>query len=205
MARYQNVHTEGNGVDTKFVLFGSDDSQSFVHEVPVQAVGDRMELFGTDINDTMTLIGMAARAPHEYDQIISNVVDAYKDMINTEVAAVLDEGQTPKLRSDGRDPAVVVSLGKSTTKQVDRLNRHRRHGLESLHVYDQNRDVTLHHNNNRMARCDHALNCEPGVAQQMRNQLDAMQELITGFRVHTAVTMVPRAARAIDAMRGHNG
>lgn len=210
VTKYQNVELVSRGQFPSLVLRGVRDGRNHVRETPVQALGDRMELFGLDsAEDALELLGTASKAPEEYSQQLDLVAEAYRKAVSTEAYTVLDEvertgrpftARTLQARSVGAQPRMSFSVGAASSEQLSNLENRRDRALSSMHMSRYDRAPRMLASASKASPIAQALELDEDQVPELLRLTDSVSHLISGFRVQTAIDHVPEVAKAMKLM-----
>lgn len=212
--KYSRISIDESGDFPKLILSGHGDSVNHVHEIPVQALGDRMELFGLESADeALELIGRAARAPQAYTEYSASVVESYRKAVTAEAFAVINQVEktgrpltvrTLQARAFGAQPRLVFSVGAASSELLSKLVDRRDHALSSMGMSRYDRAprmlASVSAPSSQSSPVAQALELDEDRMPELRELVDSVSHLVSGFRVQAAVDQVPEVAKAIDLM-----
>lgn len=129
--RVEVVEREGAGPCFSLQSEPDEDGTGWVHEIPLQALADRMELFGlTTPEEALKVITEIARDPGTGDQIYESLHEAYGEVARAEAHALYAAGGGLTRQTVGAQ--TVLAVGLVSENKRERLEDARRSALDRL-------------------------------------------------------------------------
>ncbi|WP_036568618.1 hypothetical protein [Nocardiopsis alba] len=120
------------GVGPCFSLWSEPgpDGEGWIHELPLQALADRMELFGlTEPEETLDVLTELAREPEAADEIYESLHEAYGEVVRMEAYALYAGGGLNRQTTGAQ---TVLAVGLVSEDRRRRLEDVRREALDRL-------------------------------------------------------------------------
>lgn len=106
------------------------DGEGWIHELPLQALADRMELFGlTEPEETLDVLTELAREPEAADEIYESLHEAYGEVVRMEAYALYAGGGLNRQTAGAQ---TVLAVGLVSEDRRRRLEDVRREALDRL-------------------------------------------------------------------------
>ncbi|MEU3233217.1 hypothetical protein ACIQFP_19440 [Nocardiopsis alba] len=106
------------------------DGEGWIHELPLQALADRMELFGlTEPEETLDVLTELAREPEAADEIYESLHEAYGEVVRMEAYALYAGGDLNRQTAGAQ---TVLAVGLVSEDRRRRLEDVRREALDRL-------------------------------------------------------------------------
>ncbi|AFR10213.1 hypothetical protein ACFYOC_14860 [Nocardiopsis alba] len=124
--------TEQAGTGPCFSLWSEPgpDGEGWIHELPLQALADRMELFGlTEPEETLDVLTELAREPGAADEIYESLHEAYGEVVRMEAYALYAGGGLNRQTAGAQ---TVLAVGLVSEDRRRRLEDVRREALDRL-------------------------------------------------------------------------
>lgn len=191
----------------KLVLRGEAEGATWVHEIPVQAVADRMEMYGLEsVEQALEYIGRAAHAPEVEDEYIVGVYGAHLEVAQSELATTLESEQRfahPEQRQTLMLPmelpgGVRLSLTDRRSQALERLGMKAQvHTFTAARMLDSTRPVDL-----TVPAAAEGLDTSEEVVQSMVEAVHEHMETLDAWRVQTLVSRVPQLQPVLEQLNG---
>jgi hypothetical protein len=170
----------------------------WIHEIPVQALGNRIEVFGlTDNEQALEFIGRGVRDPEAEDFAGRTVYPEYTRFVQAECRAVL-EGAQPLPR--GPQPRTLMAVDNAVpalpTENLDKARTFAKERVR-LSTTERGRTMLSSFSTPVSSPAAVALNCTEDVLQQILLASDKAADIIEAFRLDTVFNAAPFFQQAL--------
>lgn len=179
-----------------FALYSNTGHKDRAHEVPFQAVADRMELFGfADAWETLEYLGKEARYPHDCERAHDQIMGPYRRNVGTEATMLINAASD--IRRSAGTARTTISCGavsNETQEELDSVRAQCRIDLD-IGVHTRRPPVV----NATRCPCDDCRSRAASeadtvetCADQICAYIDEHPKMIDAFRMSTAASHAPQ-------------
>ena len=183
-------------VITTLVMESETGSDDRAHEIPLQAVADRMELYGLEsVEQSLELIGRQTRNSEAANEALAGVYDAYAEVVRSEFAQslmphpVADPGVQQTMMSPlGISPGSRQKLSERRAEALQILGMTSMvHSAPGARMMDATRPVER-----TVPAAAEALECADSVVEALVSHVHEHVEELSIWQVDTLTTHVPQ-------------
>lgn len=215
MSRYTRVEfverrVQGRNVLDRIIM-RNDEGSAFtedgqplhwVREIPVQALGNRTEVFGlTDNAQALEYIGRGLQDPEADDFAAATVYPAYTDFVQAECRAVLNGAQPlPRGSRQQVQPRTLMAADNTVPAlAAENLDKARAFAKERVRLSssERGRMMLASFSAPVSSPAAAALNCTEDVLQQILLASDKAADIIEAFRLDTVFNAAPFFQQAL--------
>ncbi|RKS07596.1 hypothetical protein DFP74_3274 [Nocardiopsis sp. Huas11] len=191
---------EENPGEPRFVLSTPVDAEGRgrVHEIPLRAVADRMELFGLETpEEALDVIVKLARNPELGDELYASLHEAYGGVVRAEARAAIAANGVVSRQVDGAQTALGVNLVSEETRRP--LTEARERALARIAELDAPETLSAAAVEQEPPR---SLPLSAAVTEEICRRVREETGRVADFRVSTALDHASALADAVFPPKG---
>lgn len=184
------------------MLYSETGENDHAHMIPVQAIANRMEIFGlADEIEALEWIGRESRQPAEADRSTEIVIPAYKEAIQQDTSYIIKNPAVARVLSRGT-ARTVMDCGASSTAVCDKLDNSRHQARKMLALAEVKTPVQQPFRDTTVIRRDKAataLMCNSACISEILEYIDTeCAGAVYAYQLATAAEYDARVAQIMN-------